>query len=545
MFPVLATVVSHLFISLLPCTNGSGRPALEMAPAPQRVQAMAAGQWEVNVTPGYYRIVGTTPNCHIHWRAVALPGKTRHVTLRLLNGKDGPNFTEEMWYSAAGTLPLRVARAELDPLDAPIRSRFSVQLENDAWYTDIVARGRYILRLMTANGSVIASIGVPSARTTFGGYVLRNVTSSEIKNAVAGRAPFNEPSVIVSDKTGKLWFLNRPASTIVQYDESSGFHTFHLDVRAQPSDIAASEDGSIWFTEIFGNAIGHFVGDELSIYPVGDGPWGPRMPRSVTVGAHGVAFFTEANSRAFGAAYPDGSIREVQNVSDVYNVVGGENGLPTEPLGVASISPAPEGGMWFGTGNWYGSFLTGAPLRRYASSSFIWDVGALSDGAWLFNENIMRVNLDGKVVQSISNIKPKCPCWHQLHVVDARGVPCVLTDLSAACVRAGKAVQYDGTAIPGVATRWTPKLAWPHAGDMHATIDRQDTIWWTVPYQNLVMHLTNDGKIGATRLPTPDAGPTGITTTPHGVIWVVETWAQKLAKIDSRTMQVVKEIPIP
>ena len=95
--------------------------------------------------------------------------------------------------------------------------------------------------------------------------------------------------------------------------------------------IAQSSDGSVWFTEITANAVGHYVpGDVVHEFKL---PAPDRYPRGITVDRSGNAWFTEEKLNQIGRLSPSGALTEYP--------------IPTPSAGPWAITTGADGTIWF------------------------------------------------------------------------------------------------------------------------------------------------------------------------------------------------------
>ena len=62
---------------------------------------------------------------------------------------------------------------------------------------------------------------------------------------------------------------------------------------------------------------------------------------------------------------------------------------------------------------------------------------------------------------------------------------------------------------------------------------------------NNIGRITTDGTITEYALPTPAAGPVGITTGPDGALWFTEQFANNIGRISTGTAPTITEIEVP
>jgi streptogramin lyase len=100
---------------------------------------------------------------------------------------------------------------------------------------------------------------------------------------------------------------------------------------ADPFDIAAGPDGTMWFTEPFVNQIGRIsVGGAVTEFPT---PAAGSQPTGIAMGPDGNMWFTEAFADQIGRITPTGAITEFP--------------IPTAQSSPGAITAGPDGAMWF------------------------------------------------------------------------------------------------------------------------------------------------------------------------------------------------------
>ena len=62
------------------------------------------------------------------------------------------------------------------------------------------------------------------------------------------------------------------------------------------------------------------------------------------------------------------------------------------------------------------------------------------------------------------------------------------------------------------------------------------TLWFTETAGNRVAHVTTEGDIFEYPVPTPASQPIGITQGPDGAVWFAEFAANKIGRLDVKTI---------
>src|SRR5437588_6619343 len=128
---------------------------------------------------------------------------------------------------------------------------------------------------------------------------------------------------------------------------------FALPVGTKPGTLAATHDGSVWFTDGGAASVGHLGPDgTVKLFPVSGG----RQPAGVAVDVDGDAWFTEyawyrpggppdpaAARPAIGRVTPEGAMTEFP----LPTVQANPMGVPDMGSSPSAIIVGPDGAMWF------------------------------------------------------------------------------------------------------------------------------------------------------------------------------------------------------
>jgi virginiamycin B lyase len=187
-----------------------------------------------------------------------------------------------------------------------------------------------------------------------------------------------------------LWFTERGADQVASITIDGQIHEHALPAGSRPTGMSADLTGDAWFTETGGNAIGRIdtnVSDPFSTLQVFDVPSRHARPWDITASNDGTMWFSELAGRIAHVAQ-DGAMAEfsVPGRSPVWDLNSGNGGTlwftqnkldrvgsmslsgdfgpffktRTRPLG---ISPSSDSGIWFceSGGNSIGRVEGGSP----------------------------------------------------------------------------------------------------------------------------------------------------------------------------------------
>jgi streptogramin lyase len=297
--------------------------------------------------------------------------------------------------------------------------------------------------------------------------------------------------------------------------------------------LAASPDGTVWFTSRDANVAGRIEPDgAFRSTNVGTGPWGAREPDRVVVGTHGSAFFTEHNSLAIGLVYPYGRHQEYVDASVAARANVRESGvIAFRPQPVSALSPVPAvGGVWFAAGNRYGSILLQQTMRVYSNDTPVQSILALPDGAWLATSSaLIRVNTSGVGVERIANVNIQPG---GVLVADAHGSPCYLLSTTALCAVNGSA-RLSGALQTFARDRTdTPQIEATRAAD--------GTTWWISTDTHAVCQLGDADHVHCSAV---DVQPAAIAAMTDGSVWLLESGSDRIMQIAPAREAIENETP--
>ncbi|MBV8654856.1 MAG: hypothetical protein JO160_02355 [Candidatus Eremiobacteraeota bacterium] len=295
----------------------------------------------------------------------------------------------------------------------------------------------------------------------------------------------------------------------------SEFQIITMWPRAQPFDIAAARDGTLWFTEPGLSAIGHIGGDgtiRQFFIPTRGGE-----PEGIVAGGDGSMYFAEHMG-------PNYATHVATIASDGHVTEYNDSNLM--PIGVAA---GPNGSMWFTQGCAGLAVLSHGKVTQYPISGITGESPAIvraPDGSMWFSE-------DGTA--RIGRVGPE----GQLRTYTGLMYESKYNDIPNG-VTAGPDGNLWWTALASNAI-WATNLhgrvvhvyTVPTAGSQPWGIatGRDGALWFTEAAGDKIGRVTTAGAFSEYPLPTPYAHPQGIARNRDGSLWFVESGADQLGRI--------------
>ncbi|MFL5971344.1 MAG: Virginiamycin B lyase [Gaiellaceae bacterium] len=326
----------------------------------------------------------------------------------------------------------------------------------------------------------------------------------------------SQPVSIVAGPDGNLWFTEFRGNKIARMTTAGTVTEFSIPtVNSQPDDMDVGPDGNLWFAEVLGNRIGRITTDgAITEFLV---PTPNSRPTVVAAGPDGNLWFTERGTVAspgnkVGRITPEGVITEWT--------------LPnpgSRPLGITAGS---DGKVWFTeqAGNRIGRIdpATGAitefPLPNPNSQP--WEITGGPDGNVWFTEfsgnRIGRITPEGVISEFDVPTPASQPNTIRRGPDPNPGDNC--------------AYQQETLGEPAFADRYES------FGGCVARMATTKTLWFTETAGNRVAHVTTEGDIFEYPVPTPASQPIGITQGPDGAVWFAEFAANKIGRLDVKTI---------
>jgi streptogramin lyase len=164
--------------------------------------------------------------------------------------------------------------------------------------------------------------------------------------------PFAHPLAITTGPDGNLWFTeNRGPNAIARMTPEGVLAEFRVTgfQDPNPSGITTGPDGDLWFTEEWANKIGHITtSGEMTQFTIppcqGCGTFALKSgPGGIALGPDGALWFAEMYANKIGRITTSGEITQFS----IPEPAGYPDCSRSGPCGPVSITPGPDGAMWF------------------------------------------------------------------------------------------------------------------------------------------------------------------------------------------------------
>lgn len=145
--------------------------------------------------------------------------------------------------------------------------------------------------------------------------------------------PDSEPRAVFADSKDRIWYTARAGNEIGYYDKSQKtFHGVKLPTdKARPAGLCEAPDGTVYFVEMVANKIGKLVGEQIIEYPT---PTKFAAPFKCAVDQQNNVWFSEVFGNAVGKLDPrTGDITEYQ--------------IPTPDSRPGGVAVDHKGRIWF------------------------------------------------------------------------------------------------------------------------------------------------------------------------------------------------------
>jgi virginiamycin B lyase len=281
-----------------------------------------------------------------------------------------------------------------------------------------------------------------------------------------------------------------------------------------PGGITTGSDGSLWFTEIYGNNIGRiFTNGSITEFSV---PTANADPVSIAAGPDGALWFTELQGNNIGRITIGGSFTEYAMPTPILPVINA-GGL----TGPEMITPGPDGALWFTLSNLpiIGRIGTDGTITEYAipSGNAANFITSGPDGALWFTESLGQSTGPGNLGNAIGRITTAGVVTNEYPVPTALSQPAgIVTGPDGAlwfCEAADGGTTAWGTQGPskigrvttaGVFTEYTTPLSYD--APFGITLGSDDNLYYTA------INSYNIGVItGVTSLQTLSFSPNPVT----------------------------------
>jgi streptogramin lyase len=276
-----------------------------------------------------------------------------------------------------------------------------------------------------------------------------------------------------------------------------------------PQGIVAGPDGSLWFTEFFGNNIGRITSSGV-ITEFGV-PTAGSLPVDIAAGPDGNLWFTEASGNKIGQITTSGVITE-------FPITGGSGA-------VDGITAGPDGNLWFTeqVGNNIARITTGGVITEFpipTTNSQASNLATGSDGNLWFTE--FSGNKIGRITPS--------------GVITEFGVP------SASSFPIDIAAGPDGnlwfTEIDKIGKITTSGVI----SEVHLPVTGSEptgiaagpdgALWFTEAGGNNIGRITTSGVITEYPISTANSGPIDISTGSDRNLWFTESSTNKIGRLE-------------
>ena len=289
-----------------------------------------------------------------------------------------------------------------------------------------------------------------------------------------------------------------------------------------PFYIAAGGDGSLWFTENYGNKIGRIttagVITEFAIPTTGSGPQG------IAAGPDGNLWFVESGGNNIGRITTAGVVTEFP--------------IPTAASGAFDVTSGPDGNLWFteNGGNKIARITTAGVITEFKAGGGPGSIAAGPDGKlWYdqYNANrIGQITTAGVVTGEFPT--PTAGSGPQGIASGADG------NLWFTEYHAGKVGRITRA---GVVTEFT--IPTTGSGPLSIAAGSDGNLWFTEFAQNKIGRITTFGTITLFPVPTQGGSPLGIAAGPDGNLWFAEEYGNKIGRITTAGVITEFALPIP
>lgn len=202
-----------------------------------------------------------------------------------------------------------------------------------------------------------------------------------------------EPGNIAAGPDGSLWFTEYKGQKIGRITPTGEISELAIPTAdAHPEGIATGPDGNVWFTERTGDKIGRITpAGEITELPL----LHPSVqPESIAAGPDGNMWFTENRGNAIGRITPSGEVTEFP--------------VPTPESQPTKIAAGPDGDMWFTEykGDAIGRITPAGQITQFPlpnPTGGPWGIAAGVEGDIWFSEfrgdRIGRITTSGEIAE--------------------------------------------------------------------------------------------------------------------------------------------------
>jgi len=284
---------------------------------------------------------------------------------------------------------------------------------------------------------------------------------------------------------------------------------------AEPFDLAAGPDGSMWFTEFRADMIGRISqSGVISQFKV---PTPGAEPYQITAGPQGSMWFTEYNTTKVGRVSRSGHVTEFQLPKPTYGgtgIIGSAQGavLVADPAGfIDKISAA---------GAVTRTQVPSAPGIPFAITQLPGGTVWLSEltGYYEFSRHLLSFRPGpGKPSRTVTLPDPLS---NVVALAAGPGGTMWFADFGAS---------QAGELSPGGRIRFFGDR-FPYGGISDIAPGPDGSIWLS-EQNGLVARISPDGDVSELALPSPASNPDAITAGPGRTVWITETGADAIVKV--------------
>lgn len=289
---------------------------------------------------------------------------------------------------------------------------------------------------------------------------------------------------------------------------------------AEPFDIAAGADGSMWFTEFAADRIGRIspagVITQFSVPTAGAGPY------QITAGPHGAMWFTEYNTTKVGRVTAGGQVTEFSVPRPSYGLAG-----------ITGSGPGPVYGAdpagFIDTISADGSI---SPTRVPSAAGLPFAIARLPGGAlWIsefkgyfeYSRHLLSFpTRSGKPSRTVTLPDPLS------NVVALAVGPAAMRTVWFADFGTGDAGEITSAGRVLFFAAGTP------ASGLSDITAGPDGAMWVSAQDGIIARVTTVGAVSELALPSPGSNPDGIAAGPGKSIWVTETGSDAIVEISLR-----------
>jgi virginiamycin B lyase len=286
---------------------------------------------------------------------------------------------------------------------------------------------------------------------------------------------------------------------------------------AEPFDIAAGSDGSMWFTEFHADKIGRIspsgVITEYRVPTAGAGPY------QITAGPDGSMWFSEYNTTKIGRLSRTGRVTEIQ--------------LPRPTYGGVGITSRPAGPVWVADpGGFIDRITPAGPVARTklpAKGIPFAIARPPGGGIWVsqltgyFEYSRVLLHLPAAATGPVSILTLASPRSNIDALAAGPGSTVWFTDFGTSQV--GEVARDDRVRL--FADRA------PYSGLSDITEGPDGAMWFT-EQAGFIGRIDLSGALSELALPTQATNPDGIAAGPGRTVWVTETGSDAIARIKLR-----------